>query len=484
MSEQNPPATPRAFLSYSWSSPQHETWVVNLANRLVEDGVDIKLDKWDLKPGHDSYKFMESMVTDPNVTKVLMICDKVYTDKADTRTGGVGAESQIISPELYGKGSQDKFAALITETNDEGDGYVPVFYKGRIHFDFSSTERFEESYEQLLRWLVDRPQYIKPKLGSIPISILQVAPVANATLSRAKRAEEAVRRSAPGGAALIREYGEAFISEIRLSAPELDNSIPFDENMLATVDTARPYLRQLAELVTVIVRYGSDERLWDEILTIHERLGTLMFRPPEIMQFSDTDWDAFKIIAHDAFLTTIAITLTEKRFDLADMALRRAWLVDPTQTGHGPVTSKFTVFNQHVATLESRNSRLRLSRASLHADLIKQAHPNGGSPSFEAIMQADFVLYLNAPTGGFRKIWLPFTLVHAGYGHGPFELFARAESKAFFSSLSQLLDVASVETFKEKITRIEADEQTFRMFSFHGFPVGRFANNEHIGSIP
>ena len=124
--------------------------MINLASRLREDGVDVILDKWDLKQGHDANQFMESMVTDPSVSKVMMICDRLYVEKANSRAGGVGIESQIISPELYGKGAQDKYAALMTDEDENGSAHVPIFYKGRIFVDFRSADKFEEKYEELL----------------------------------------------------------------------------------------------------------------------------------------------------------------------------------------------------------------------------------------------------------------------------------------------------------------------------------------------
>jgi len=62
--------TPKVFVSYSWTSPDHEDWVLNLSTELRESGVDVILDKWDLKEGHDSNAFMERMVTDDTVDKV------------------------------------------------------------------------------------------------------------------------------------------------------------------------------------------------------------------------------------------------------------------------------------------------------------------------------------------------------------------------------------------------------------------------------
>ena len=66
---------PKIFISYSWS---RDTLVMDLANRLVSHGVDVVLDKWDLKEGNDKYEFMERCVNDPSITKVLIICDKLY----------------------------------------------------------------------------------------------------------------------------------------------------------------------------------------------------------------------------------------------------------------------------------------------------------------------------------------------------------------------------------------------------------------------
>src|SRR6266446_6798061 len=123
-SMQNPP--PRVFVSYSWSSPAHVQWVLDLATRLREDGVDVILDKWDLREGHDAIAFMEKMVTDKDVTKVIVVSDRVYAEKADGRKGGVGTETQIISAEVYGRADQDKFCAVVSELDPDNKPHLPA----------------------------------------------------------------------------------------------------------------------------------------------------------------------------------------------------------------------------------------------------------------------------------------------------------------------------------------------------------------------
>ena len=79
--------TPRVFISYSWTSTKFQQQVKELAERLVHDGVDVVLDIWDLKDGQDKFHFMEQCVTDPQIDRVLIICDSGYAEKADARKG-------------------------------------------------------------------------------------------------------------------------------------------------------------------------------------------------------------------------------------------------------------------------------------------------------------------------------------------------------------------------------------------------------------
>lgn len=79
---------PTAFVSYSWDSEEHRRWVIALATRLRENGVDVVLDYWNLKLGADKTLFMEKAVRESD--HVLLICTLKYKEKADGRLGGVG----------------------------------------------------------------------------------------------------------------------------------------------------------------------------------------------------------------------------------------------------------------------------------------------------------------------------------------------------------------------------------------------------------
>jgi len=162
---------PRVFISYSWSSPGHQDRIRQWAEQMVNDGVEVVLDVWDLNEGDDKYAFMEKMVTDESVTHVLVFSDSEYTAKADARKAGVGTESQIISREVYSKVQQSKFIPVVCEFNDGGEPFLPTFLKSRIWIDFSSPEAANDNWERLIRVLYGKPVFEKPTLGKAPTYI-------------------------------------------------------------------------------------------------------------------------------------------------------------------------------------------------------------------------------------------------------------------------------------------------------------------------
>jgi hypothetical protein len=55
------PNGPKAFISCSRSSTEHQKWALSLATQLHENNVDVISDKWDLREGNDPIAFMEQI---------------------------------------------------------------------------------------------------------------------------------------------------------------------------------------------------------------------------------------------------------------------------------------------------------------------------------------------------------------------------------------------------------------------------------------
>ena len=160
--------TPKVFISYAWGSKEYQDGVLAFATSLVQDGIDVVLDKWDLTEGNDTYAFMEKSVKDSTITNVLILLDPLYTQKANDRSGGVGTETQIISPEVYNQVNQDKFLPIIMKRDSEGNVSKPTYLKGTLHFDLSIPDTYDNEYKRLVKKLYGEEVYKKPSLGSRP----------------------------------------------------------------------------------------------------------------------------------------------------------------------------------------------------------------------------------------------------------------------------------------------------------------------------
>src|ERR1017187_1620496 len=84
----------KVFISYSWTSLQHEQWVLGLAERLSGDGIVVTLDNWALPAGQDPPVFMAQLVHDESIAKPLHVGDLGYQSKADYRRGDIATKTQ------------------------------------------------------------------------------------------------------------------------------------------------------------------------------------------------------------------------------------------------------------------------------------------------------------------------------------------------------------------------------------------------------
>ncbi|EGO8089621.1 toll/interleukin-1 receptor domain-containing protein [Enterococcus faecalis] len=140
---------PTVFISYCWSPKENKDWVENLVLRLENDGVNVLYDKKCLRPGQDMNLFMETLATNEEIEKVLIICNKDYVIKADSRQGGVGTESEIIIPQVYGRPMQNKIIPIIVERDGENKPLAPIYLASRYGIDLTPQNE-ENGYQELL----------------------------------------------------------------------------------------------------------------------------------------------------------------------------------------------------------------------------------------------------------------------------------------------------------------------------------------------
>jgi hypothetical protein len=155
----------RVFISYSWDNEIHKEWVLALSNRLIENGVDVILDRYELTAGKHISFFAENSIASSD--KVLMIFTRGYKRKADQRVAGVGYEYSLINRALYeNQVRQDKFIPVLRDGSMAES--VPEFMKQYIYIDMTNDGDYERNVEVLLKTLLGVPLISKPSVGNNP----------------------------------------------------------------------------------------------------------------------------------------------------------------------------------------------------------------------------------------------------------------------------------------------------------------------------
>lgn len=156
---------PIVFISYSWDDEEHKKWVLDLANKLRENGIDVILDRYYLSAGKSVTYFVENSIK--RADRIIIVYTPNYKLKADKRTGGVGYEYSIINSGLYqNQTDSDKIIPIIRRgTVDES---IPTFMTQFIHIDMRNDSNYDNSYTDLIREIFNEPAIVMPSIGVKP----------------------------------------------------------------------------------------------------------------------------------------------------------------------------------------------------------------------------------------------------------------------------------------------------------------------------
>lgn len=151
---------PTSFISYSWEDDEHKKWVKDLASRLRQDGVDVRLDQWEVIPGDQLPSFMEKSIRE--IDYVLIICTPKYKRKSDNREGGVGYEGDIITGEVFQKQNHRKFIPILRK--GVWNESAPSWISGKYYVDLRNITDIESNYNDLITTILNTRE-VAPPIG-------------------------------------------------------------------------------------------------------------------------------------------------------------------------------------------------------------------------------------------------------------------------------------------------------------------------------
>lgn len=360
----------KVFISYAWD--KYEDWVLNFAEQLIKIyGIQVVLDKWSLHSGDDKYTFMEREVKDKDIDKVLIICDKAYMEKADSRNGGVGTETQILSPSLYENENEGKFIPVVVEKDDSGKAYLPVYLKGRMYEDFTDESNKSNSYNKLIKAIYNRNEFEKPQLGPLPQKILNNEDNNYSIRIIINKIKRLVGNTNVVESIFQNEFLPVMITKIESYILKDNES---EENVLEKVNASNDLRELYVEgLDLYLINKPTDEMT----------LMNYFFKLSKLLEMDNSSKDAIGYIVYEQFLITVAKLVQHYNWNLLRCLLNAKYNIGYNRKG------SFAIFRQPVRSLKNYNLKQEKRFKNLTEHLLMTRNVTFR----DELIQADLILF-------------------------------------------------------------------------------------------
>lgn len=459
---------PKVFISYSWHPEENKIRVQQLARRLMSDGVDVILDVWSLKDGQDKYVFMEKMVTDSDINKVLIICNKDYVEKADCRKGGVGTESSIMSDEIYSKAEQTKFLPVVFEKGNDGMIYKPHFLKSRIHIDMSSDDCYEMGYEQLLRDIFDKPLIKKPALGTMPAFLETEEPI---LLSTAK--EQRFLKVKNEESSSFKDWVERYLEKLIASLGQFKISFR-GGNAKDLVDLIEKSIDSMQVVTNDFINFletvsANEECKGEQFVDFFENL--LQYYEDNNIALPTSDSvsylvnDNYRFFNYELFLSFASIMLKHQRFDIIRDVVSADFCILSNRMGREVMPLNYVEFQKYNYTLDRFKKNLTNSNLISEAATLLKSKMEG--KLFEKMVEADILLYylslVYVKTEEVYDTWYPELSIY----NSSFTILPKLVSSRYFEKAKVLFGVDDKESF---VTLAKGLKDNLQRDGYHHIP--------------
>lgn len=450
--------TPIIFISYSWTSKEYQETVIQLASRIRHDGVDVKLDVWDLLDGQDKYVFMEQCVNNPDIDKVLILSDKRYAEKADNRDGGVGDETAIITPEVYGKENQNKFIPVVMERDKDGKEFLPAYLKSRKYRDLSGAN-YETEYQELLRTIYDAPLHRKPEIGQRPKWLTEDEPDEVFQIKDAGR-RIAVSELGSQKYVAIQDFIDMYIESLKQFYKEGIDNDTYLKNFIAMKEYRNVFLDQLSSFNS----HNLGDMMSDQFERLYNALFDIKTFGEDKMSCYNEDFDLFRVHIWELFVCTVAFMLHYEMYKDINELLTRTYYIRTSPLGENLIETSYEGFRFHSTMIDERIKESidgELSRKyTLLGHYVYNEREYKPIYSGRSLANADLFLYQVYNGLDLEKItqyygWFPTMYI---YSDGNSSIWKKLKSKRFCEKIKAVFGASSIDELKDRISNCIHDQ--------------------------
>lgn len=286
-----------------------------------------------------------------------------------------------------------------------------------------------------------------------------------------EQARIAVENSQPNQVPLVRRFMTWLRDELDALKPDFTGGGITDELLVQSIKQTTDLVIQFAQIAEVIATMNNSDaasEIYKQFELILER-----YNVPRTFfgSYKDIDFDFYKFIGHELFVTFFSFLIRENRWQLIVDLLEEGIYVENHEIFREQGLVSFTYVPKYIELLEHRNTRLRLNKISVHADILNERHTHGELTKIvpmQQFMDADCFLFLRSEfialeTSKWDK-WIPWSKVYMK--KTPRYLLEASRAK-YAEKLLDPLGVKDIDTFR---LRLHSASNNFEKMFSNGFP--------------
>lgn len=273
---------------------------------------------------------------------------------------------------------------------------------------------------------------------------------------------------------LIRKFLDEIFVRFERNQPIRASEGGTEKQLIEAIAKTQEIVAEFTKVIEVIAAIDSH----DCVLEVHRWFGKIFeqyYLPPGYSgRYNEGDFDYFKFLGHELYVSLIAVLLREQRdgamIEILDEPLLMQYLPNK---GPGNVYWNFASEYLYIIDAEGKKA----NRTSLHADILQARHTSGGLATvmpFAEFVSADYFLFLYseippAESASPVFLWRPWSALYLK--HAPSFLIA-AERKKNAEKLCKLLKIKDIMELKRRLsTRVQYLDMLFGRRSVWSQPI-------------
>lgn len=246
------------------------------------------------------------------------------------------------------------------------------------------------------------------------------------------------------------EFLAHLFSDLQSSRPDFSKFSDYDEAIVDQIYRGLPLLQRFIDAALLAAKY-SNASAAEELYSFFGKVLTTYALPDGFSgSYRETDFDGFRFIGYEMFVTFIATLIRNDHWSLLGQLLSQDIFMDKKDKGgYYP----FTRINRYVASLdEIRNNRLGTRRISVMGDMLKDRYTNSQLTeliSHQEFLEADYFLFMRTVSQQENleypgDVWCPRACV---WLDRPPSYILKAESKRFLEHMLPATGFSDGDTF-------------------------------------